>query len=88
MFVKVFHITQANTVQYLIWSIVLPGVPQGFVLEPILWLICINHLPWGLSSNLKLFLNDELVFAKICNVNEARNKSNNDLMIINYSVGQ
>ena len=46
------------------------GVPQGTVLGPILFLLHINDLPSILSSNVRLFADDCLIYRQI--------KSNND----------
>ena len=44
------------------WSDVRAGVPQGSILRPLLFLIYINDLSEGLSSNPKLFADDTPCF--------------------------
>ena len=44
------------------WTSVLSGVPQGTVLGPILFLICINDISRNIMSNTKLFADDIKVY--------------------------
>ena len=61
------------------WPNVKSGVPQG----SILFLIYINDLPKGLSSNAKLFADDTSLFSIIHDSSTTRNELNDDLVKIN-----
>ena len=49
------------------WADVNAGVPQGSILGPLLFLIYINDLADGLSSNAKLFADDISLFSVVHN---------------------
>ena len=65
------------------WSDVRAGVPQGSILGPLLFLIYINDLSEGLSSNAKLFADDTSLFSVIYDNNTSALELNNDLAKIN-----
>ena len=48
------------------WSYVSSGVSQGTVLGPVLFLLYINDLPTGISSEVRLFADDTVLFRQIC----------------------
>ena len=64
------------------WSDVNAGVPQGFILGP-LFLIYINDLPEGLSSNGKLFVDDMSLFSVIHDSSTSALELNSNLTKIN-----
>ena len=49
------------------WSLVDTGVPQGTILEPLLFLVYSNDLPQGLRCNAKLFADYTSLFSTISN---------------------
>ena len=65
------------------WSDVKAGVPQGSILRPLLFLIYINDLSEGLSSNAKLFADDTSLLSVIHDSNTSALELNNDLAKIN-----
>ena len=59
------------------------GAPQGSILGLLLFLIYINDLADGLSSNAKLFADNTFLFSVIHDVGTSANELNNDLYEIN-----
>ena len=61
------------------WKNVSAGVPQSSMLGPLLFLIYINDLTEGLSTNAKLFADDYSLFSVIHNIQTSANNLNKDL---------
>ena len=59
------------------------GVRQGSILGPLIFLVYINDLVDGLSSNAKLFADDTSLFSAIHNADTSANELNNDSYQIN-----
>ena len=52
------------------WSPVLSGVPQGTVIGPILFLIYINDISHGISSQMRLFADDSIIYRQISSADD------------------
>ena len=61
------------------WKNVSAGVPQSSMLGPLLFLIYINDLTEGLSTNAKLFVDDYSLFSVIHDIQTSANNLNKDL---------
>ena len=61
------------------WTNVNAGVPQGSILGPLLFLIYVNDLSDGLSSNAKLFADDTSLFSVVHDINTSATELNKDL---------
>ncbi|MCH2389802.1 MAG: hypothetical protein MK234_03870 [Nitrospinales bacterium] len=62
------------------WEKINAGVPQGSVLGPLLFLVYINDLIDGISSNIKLFADDSSLFTRVRNdVTETHERLTQDL---------
>ena len=54
------------------------GVPQGSVLGPIMFLLCVNDMPIGINSYMNMFADDAKIMRKVKNLEDC-NKLQEDL---------
>ena len=64
------------------WGDISAGVPQGSILGPLFFLVCMNDLAVGLKCNVKLFADDTSLFTVVEDPNTAANDMNHDLDLI------
>ena len=64
------------------WAAVKAGVPQGSILGPLLFLVYINDISNGISSNVKLFADDTSLFSVIWDSKRTSDQLNSDLVKI------
>ena len=74
--------------QISLWKGITSGVPQGSVLGPPLFLICIKDLSDGLLYNWKLFANDLSLFSVVQDVTISSFALNGDLEKISEMASQ
>ena len=58
------------------------GVPQGSVLDPLMFLVCINDLTDNISSEMRLFAKDSSLFTCVKVVEQTHDKLVKDLQTV------
>ena len=67
------------------WANITSGIPEGSVLEPILFVLYINALPENIVSNVYMFADDTKVFKMITSPHD-QHTLQNDLRLFNILV--
>ena len=65
------------------WGPIKSGVPQGSVLGPLLFLVYINDLEYGIKSTVKFFADDTSLFSIVKDPKITADDLNHDLNLIN-----
>ena len=65
--------------QYSSWTCIEAAVPQGSIPEPLLFFIFINNLSDDLTTNVKLFADNNSLFSIVHNMNTSATNLNKDL---------
>ena len=65
-----------------LWQNLTAGVPQGSILEPLLFPTYINYLPGGIASSFKMFADDTSLFSQIENKSCSNFQINKNLKTI------
>ena len=68
------------------WKSVLGGVPQGFVLGPILLLVYITYLEEGVTGSMLKFADDNKLFRKTKEIGDKQNVQDNIDKLVKWSV--
>ena len=63
------------------WNTVISGVPQGTVIGPLMFLIYLNDLPEGISSPIRLFADDCVIYRNISSKSDV-NSLQKDLKVL------
>ena len=71
-----------------LWKNINAGVPQGSILNPLLFLIYINDLTEGLTTKVKLFADDTSLFSVVHDTETSAKDLNKDLKIISNWASQ
>lgn len=67
------------------WLSVISGVPQGSVLGPLLFLIFINDIVYGLNCSVRLFADDLIIYKEIYSSNDVFTFQNDINKLYNWS---
>ena len=65
--------------QYYSWTSIEDGIPQGSMVEPLLFLMYINDLPHDLKTTGNLFTDDSSLFSAVHNMNTSAFNSDTEL---------